>query len=260
MRRLRLRLVGIDVGLEGFDLRQGTPPPLRHLVLQAHDGVPPLGLGAARSRLFVAPGRSGQCAAFAEIGLQQLNAAARHHELADLVGMGDAARLEQIKFAVELAVGLAVEQQDPAVHQRRQTRVGFGLLDVGEMREHGGDAVGLEGVDDAQQHRLHLGDVGRAGEGGDRIEHDQLRLEPVDLAQHDRKMHLEGVEGRARREIAQLPVLQPFGEICADRPHVANGLRLGLLEREIERALAAPAGSIRHHAGQRGSCRSRRRR
>ena len=66
----------------------------------------------------------------------------------------------------------------------------------GQVGEHRGHALRLEEVDHPQQGRMNLG--GRAAKGGDRVHHDNGRPERFHKAVHQREMHLEPVEARAR--------------------------------------------------------------
>ena len=60
--------------------------------------------------------RAGQDATGTDVSVHQVNAPVRNQELADLIRVRHAARLQHIEHAVALAVALEVLQQNPGVH------------------------------------------------------------------------------------------------------------------------------------------------
>ncbi len=117
--------------------------------------------------------------------------------------MFHAPSLQKIKFAVELAIDLAVQHRDPAVHQRREPGVSFSLIPLGmsEVCKDGRDAMRLGEINHTQEHRLDLAGIARAIEGGYGVERDEAWLYARDFAQHDREMHFEAVKSWPRRDV-----------------------------------------------------------
>src|SRR3546814_7059632 len=71
------------------------------------------------------------------------------------------------------------------------------------MSEDGGYPPPFQESNHAQQHGLSLARVARCQEGGNRIEHDEPGLELDDLTHHHREVHLQSVQRRSGRDIAQ---------------------------------------------------------
>src|SRR3546814_7632783 len=98
------------------------------------------------------------------------------------------------------------------------------------MSEDGGYPPPFQESNHAQQHGLSLARVARCQEGGNRIEHDEPGLELDDLTHHHREVHLQSVQRRSGRDIAQQTRFHPLLQIDADRAPVADGLEFGRSE------------------------------
>ena len=66
---------------------------------------------------------------------------------------------------------------------------------------------------------------------------------------HGHQMHLQPVQGRAGVAEFEQTLFHPLFQVDADGAHVADDLVAGLLEGEIEAALAAPAGGVDEMGG-----------
>ena len=84
--------------------------------------------------------------------------------------------------------------------------------------------------------------------------------ELLNVLQLQADMRLHADTRRTHRMESQESAVHPFLQVDADRAHVAHDLRGRFLEREIQAALAAPAGRIdemRREAGLAGAGRAR---
>src|SRR5262249_8839589 len=68
---------------------------------------------------------SGQHALGSDIEVSEFDAAISENEFTDLIGMTDAARLENVKAAVALAVVFQIAEQNPAIHQGGDADLGL---------------------------------------------------------------------------------------------------------------------------------------
>jgi hypothetical protein len=102
------------------------------------------------------PGRAGQDAAGTDVGVHEVNAPVGNQELADLVRVRHAARLDHVEHAVAFAVAFEILQQQPRVHERGHGD--FTLLQrVAAVRQAGeerGDLSALQIIDQPRHHPL----------------------------------------------------------------------------------------------------------
>ena len=115
---------------------------------------------------------------------------------------------------------------------------------VGQAREQGRDLLGLEEVDQPHQHRLGFDRRAGAEERGDRVHDHHAGLELVDQLVECGEVHFQAVGTGTGRVEAQQALLRPGLQIQADGAHVTDHLALGLLEGEVQAALAASAGRV----------------
>ena len=125
-----------------------------------------------------------------------------------------------------------------------------GAAAVGQAREQGRDPLGLEEVDQPHQHRLGLDGRAGAEERGDRVHDHHAGLELVDQLVEAGQVRFQAVGAGAGGVETQQAFLRPGRQIQADGAHVADELALGLLEGEVQAALAAPAGRVDEVGGQ----------
>ena len=69
-------------------------------------------------------------------------------------------------------------------------------------------------------------------------------IELADELLHGEEVGLEAEQARAEAVELQQAGVDPLPQVDADRRHVADDLRLGLLEGEVHRPLAATAGGV----------------
>ncbi len=191
------------------------------------------------ARLLRSARGAGQHAGGADIGVEQQDALVGELVLAQLLGMVHATRLQQADHAVALAVGLDILERDPGVHQRRYAAVVLAHL-VAWRRQAGekcGDPAALADVGQPHQGGVDL--ERRAAERRNRIDHQRLRLELLDVAIHPRQVHLEAEQAGPRRLEPQQAGIDVTLQIDPDRGHVAHDLVGRFLERE-------DTGSARH--------------
>ena len=180
-----------------------------------------------------------------DVDVGQLDALAGEQELADLVGVGHPAGLEHGQDPVVLAVALHRLDQEPRVDERGDLLVGLADSRVGvQAGEQRGHALGLQEVDLPGQHRRHVRPGADAQEIRDRVHDDDRGIELADELLHGEEVRLEAEQARAEAPELQQAGVHPLPQVDAHRGHVADDLRLGLLEGEVHRPLAAAAGGV----------------
>src|SRR5208337_1221035 len=141
--RLELRIQGVDLRPDRGAALDHPPLPLLSLVLALASP------GSVADHLGL-PGRPNQNPVRSEVDIDQLDPLVRQAELAHLVRVGHAARLQDVEPAVPLAVGLELAHQEPGVDQRRDLSLrGLEAREgrARQARHQGGDLAALEEVD-----------------------------------------------------------------------------------------------------------------
>lgn len=103
-------------------------------------------------------------------------------------------------------------------------------------------AVMPHSVHQACEHGLDLGIAADEVEAGDRVDDHAPRLELIHPGVYRRQVGFQSIGGRPRGAELQQALAHPGFQVDADRAHVAHDLLGRLFEREIQAALAAPAG------------------
>ena len=244
--RAGVLLVGGVLGTQRIDLG------IQHLALDVEVTLAPSaleleGTAAGEALRFEAePGGAGEYARRAHRHRNKLDPLGRDEELANLIRVAHAARLDQREPARPLPGDFDVPHLEPRVDERGDAE--RYLLDPrgGAQRRHeGGDLPALEVVEEPDQHRLDLVAITGSHQAGDGVEDHSARLEGLDGLVHPNEVRLEAVDGGAPRLDEESFLRLPLPEVEANRRHVANDLPRRFLEREVQDALAPPAGSVR---------------
>ena len=154
-------------------------------------------------------------------------------------------------------VGLEVLERYPGIHQGGDAPLAFVHHRAGTRQagEHGGNPLRLADVGETHENRVNIGR--RPAKSRDRIDHDDRRLEPFDVAVHPGEMHLEPVEARPCRLEAERIAVEMRLEVDSHRTHVADDLVGRFLEGEVEASLAAAAGRVHERGAERRFSRPR---
>src|SRR6185369_2042037 len=176
------------------------------------------------------------------IDIEQLDATLGDLVFADLIGVAHPARLQHVETAVALAVGLQRAKRDPSVDQRGNALIPTGnmLLLRSEPGHHGGDALGLQDVDHAQQYAVDLGLY--TAKRGDRVDDGGRGFKLVEIPVHPCQVHFKAIEGRSGGLEPQQSRVQVLLKIDSDGSNIANDLPGRFFECEIKAALSARAG------------------
>ena len=181
-------------------------------------------------------------------------------ELANLIGVRNAARLEHVQHPVALAVGFDATQQDPGVHQRRDAHFSVFLLDsgFGQAVEDRRDVTRFQKIDQTGQHRAALQIIPERQKRRQRVEDNHLRFQLFDHLMDFHQMHFQSIQRGARRFEAQQTIFAARAEVEADGAHVADNLPRTLFAGEINAALATPASGLDKVRRETGFSRARR--
>ena len=171
-------------------------------------------------------GRAGEHALRPDVDVGQLDALVGEQELADLVGVGHAAGLEDVEDPVVLAVALHGLDQEPGVDQRRDLLVGLGRARRSEFRlvNSAVTPLRLQEVDLAGQHRGHVAPGADAQEVGDRVHDDDGGVELADQLLHGEQVRLEAEQAGAEAVELEQAGVHPLLQVDAHRRHVPHDL------------------------------------
>ena len=248
-------LGGARLHLGAHDVEPGSGLRLRQLELEPFEfcgDAETLGLGLLLLLPFE-PGHAHQHLALRDERIGQRRAVVAQRQLAHLVGMAGAARLDDRQRAVPLPVLDDVRQVDPGVGDGRDPG-GRLFVGAGAVHQRGvqhGDTAHLQVVEEL------LRGVGRGdmldlhGQRRQRIDHQTLRPMLAHLVAQRGELILDVRPARAGRVHLEQARGQVRLEPDGDRGEIADDLRRAFVEADIEGPVAALAGGDGKQPGQR---------
>src|SRR5262249_42867358 len=129
-------------------------------------------------RLLRGTRRTGKHALQTDINVEQLDAVVRENELANLVRVSHAPRLEHPDTAVALSVAFDAAQENPSIHQRRNAdlRLLEGTSSLRQAGKKGRNLLRFEKIYQAGQHRFDFQSVAQRNVTRDWVDDDNFRF------------------------------------------------------------------------------------